>query len=704
MTETTRSNLASSGGGSRVWYQGDDSDVLIPLKRVRKVTTRMGDDAKVQGPFKLSASEISVEQIHNETNPSDQRFEYVASPGTLLNIDGQTGSMAHGTEIVRAIVDKVSEKVVNKTTIDRNVVARGLWTQVLGRKGSTVIHEDISVADAIKVVLDAIEIPYGRIDETPNAMLRHFWLSDRQDPASVLAGLVEAAGPRARLDDYEGVITFSAEPSGVERIIVYGGTAIDGFSAAAEGVTARTEEGIGPYQTTNINPRHGVIPDWSLYGGSGHFQGEMFRRVDHDTDEISWAVHPNMAFEFNNESYVVETVQTGYDALRRRYYIEAGLTSSTMEGAFSQRTFRSQGDVIPMYFNWYINDKQFLRKVFTGSLLHVEWDTNPPRAEPLEDSTVQIDWQFARGEIREGTVHVGWYRNEITKEDAEALGAFGFILTTDWDSIFELVEPASDSQRLIFHNYKRNDDDSRYFNSISVPSVTRAFDGVDSDLWESPETISVVANATLEVRVSSSDGTPFKLAESPFTYAANANLASIEADKDSGAEVVLSITAGSDDLELEDLVVRGRYFVPTLEQQISKAADAEDIEWEPAGDFPEGLNLFYLRSWIDARLNLGLERRWTTTVEVFAWDSGQDDFLRNNWQTWMRLRPGRLIRFDHGREIWFGLVREIRRTSGSAVDHVDRYEITCELTGIDAFDPDVFRIGLSTYGSDQVLG
>ena len=55
MTETTRPNLSSVGGGSRIWYQADGSDQLIPLKRVRKVTTRIGDDAKVQGPFKLSA-------------------------------------------------------------------------------------------------------------------------------------------------------------------------------------------------------------------------------------------------------------------------------------------------------------------------------------------------------------------------------------------------------------------------------------------------------------------------------------------------------------------------------------------------------------------------------------------------------------------------------------------------------------------------
>ena len=99
-----------------------------------------------------------------------------------------------GTEISRAYVDKVSERVIDKVTIEREIRCRGLWYQVVGRRGSTVIHEDILVSDAIRIVLEAIEIPYGEIEETPNAVLRHFWLSDSQDPASVLAGLVEAAG------------------------------------------------------------------------------------------------------------------------------------------------------------------------------------------------------------------------------------------------------------------------------------------------------------------------------------------------------------------------------------------------------------------------------------------------------------------------------------------------------------------------------
>ena len=710
MTETTRPNLMSFGeNGSRIWYQAPGASHAIPLRRVRKVSVRMGDDAKVQGPFKLAATKIRVEQIHDSTTVSEQRFEDVRSPGTLLNVDGQISRSVHGTEIARSIVDKVTEKVVDKTTVDREIAALGLWSLALNRQASTVIYHNILVSDAIKRVLEAIDMPYGRIDETPNAMLRHFWVSDRQQAASVLAGLVEAAGPRARLDDHEGVITFSAEPAGVTRIIIYGGPEADGWDDASDTVTARTEEGVGPYSTTSAIPRYGVIPDWSLQDGFKHFQGEMLRERDSASGQISWSLQPNSEFEFNNDTFTIETVRSGYDSLRRRYYIEAGVTSSTMEGAFSQRTFRSHGEIIPMYFNWYINDKQFLRKVFTGSLLHTEWGTNTLRDEPLEDSTTQIDWQFSHGEIREGTVHVGWYRNEITKEDAEALGSFGFILTTDWDSIFELIEPASDSQRLFFSDWKRNDDDSRYFNSISVPSVTREFDDVDSDLWESPEIIEVVANASLTIRVSSTDGTPFKLADDAFTHKATDALASIEADKQSGAEVFITITAGSSDLALEDLVVRGRFFVPTLERQVEKtegtAVDEDgEIEWVSAGDFPEGLNTFYLRSWIDARLHLGLERRWTTTIEIPAWDSGEDDYLRNNWQTMMRLRPGRLVQFIHGRDVWFGIIREISRESGSMMDHVDRYSLTCELTGSDAYDPDVFRLGLSTYGSDQVLG
>ena len=710
MTETTRPNLQSFGeGGSRIWYQGPKDNHLIPLRRIRKISVRMGDDAKVQGAFKLAATKVRVEQIHDSSAVAEQRFEDVRSPGMLFNIDGQSGRTVHGTELSRSFVDKVTEKVVDKTTVDREIQALGLWSLALTRQASTPIYHNILVSDAIKRVLEAIDLPYGRIDETPNAMLSYFWMSDRQQAASVLAGLVEAAGPRARLDDYEGVITFSAEPAGVTRITIFGGPESDGWGNAPETVTERTEEGVGPYSTTSLNPRHGVIPDWIRYGDARHFQGEVIRRTDRESGGSSWAVYPNTEFTYEGDDFVIEAVQTGYDELRRRYYIEAGLTSTTMEGAFSQDTFRVSGSIIPMYFNWYINDKQFLRKAFTGVLRSTTWETNPIRTDILQDSTTEVDWQFSHGEIREGTVHVGWYRNEITKEDAEALGAFGLALVNDWDSIFELVEPPSDSQRLFFSDWKRNDDDSRYFNSISVPSIVRAYDDVDSDLWEAPETIEVVANASLTIRVSSTDGTPFELAEEPFRYTATDALDSIEADKNSGAEVFITITAGDSDLALENLVVRGKFFVPTLERQVEKtegaAADEDgEIEWESAGDFPEGLNPIYLRSWVDARLNLGLERRWTTTLEIPAWDSGQDDYLRNNWQTMMRLRPGRLVRFVHGRGVWFGIVREIERESGSMLDHVDRYRLTCELTGADAYDPDVFRLGLSTYGGDQVLG
>ena len=128
------------------------------------------------------------------------------------------------------------------------------------------------------------------------------------------------------------------------------------------------------------------------------------------------------------------------------------------------------------------------------------------------------------------------------------------------------------------------------------------------------------------------------------------------------------------------------------------------IEWESAGKFPVDLQLDYLESWGEARLALGLERRWTTTLEAFGWDNGEEGYIRNNWQTLMRLRPGRLVRIEHGRDTWLGLIREIERTSGVKVDNVDRYKITCELTSVVAFDFGVLRAGLDNYGSDKVLG
>ena len=703
MTETTRPNLQSFGeNGSRVWYRDSDNERELPLRRVRKVVTRIGDDAKVQGAFKLAATKMTIEQVHDNPVETEQQFEIVNRPGILLNIDGQRSGVQHGTEIAQATVDKVSEKVINRTTIEREITARGVWSRVIGRTGSTPIYQDILLSEAIKRVLEAIDIPYGRIEPTPNIELSYFWLSDRQDVANVLAGLVEAAGPRARLDDYEGVITFSAEPTEIERLVIYGGSVIDGFSSAASTVTARTTEGSGVYTGGT-----GVLPQNARYGGFAPFQASLTYRYDPVNERSSWFVQPYSMFVYNGHDFCVELIRSGYDVTKNRYYIEVAIASEDINAAFDQNTFRvAARDAV--YLNWEIGGETYLRKRLSGTAL---WDNLSVRTTDLTTvaATSAGNWIFESSEIRGTVQRRGRYRFEVTRAMAEAVGEFTFTITPDRDASFGVIEPPSESERLIFSDWKRNDDDSRYFNSISVPAISRAFDGADSNLWESPETISVLANASLTIRVSSSDGTPFRLADTPFTYTANANLDSITSDKTSGAEINITITAGGADLELENLVVVGRYFVPTLEQQISKvdgsAVQADDeIEWESAGTFPTGLSVTYLDSWVDARLEIGLERRWTTTLEMFGWDTGVNDYLQNNWQTLMRLRPGRLVRIIHGRDEWLGLTREIERTSGSDVDHVDRYQVTCELTSLVAFDANILRVGLDNYGSTKVLG
>ena len=87
----------------------------------------------------------------------------------------------------------------------------------------------------------------------------------------------------------------------------------------------------------------------------------------------------------------------------------------------------------------------------------------------------------------------------------------------------------------------------------------------------------------------------------------------------------------------------------------------------------------------------------------------------DQWVTLMRLRPGRLVRVIHSRGDWNGTVRQVERTSGADVDNVDRYKVTCELFGLlgqterptGPITPprvEILRVGLSNYGSNQVLG
>ena len=704
MTETTRPNLKSTGeNGSRIWYRDSDNERELPMSRVRKVTTRIGDDARVQGPFKLAATKVRVEQIHNNPSISEQDFELINRPGVLLSVDGQVNANIHGTEIALALVDKSSEKVISKTTVRREITALGVWSRASGRKVSTPVYTNISVSDAIKRVLEAIGIPYGQIDETPTAILNYFWLSDRDTAIEVLAGLADAAGPRARLDDYTGAITFTAEPSAVDRLTIYGGPGIGNFANEPEGVTERAVEGTGVYSGGS-----GVLPPGTLYGGFLPFQASLAYRYDGLNDRSSWFIQPYSTFVYNEIEYSVELLRSGFDSIKQRYYIEISLVSEVGSTAFSESTFDAS-DQDPVYCNFSLSGVTYLRK----RLSHTTdlWDNLSVRSTALASVTPEAvgAWLFRSSEIQGGVQHKGRYRFEVTRAMAEAVGNFTYALTSDQASSLGIVEPPSESSRLIFSDWSRSDDDSRYFNTIKVTSVTRELDAADSDLWESPEDIEVVAGASLTIRVSSDDGTPFLLADVPFTHSVNANLSSIVPDRTSGAEIEITITAGTSDLTLQNLVVRGKYYAVTLERVLSRvdnSAVVEDdtVEWRPAGKFPADLDLGYLESWIEGRLELGLERRWTATLEVFGWDPGEDGYLRNNWQTMMRLRPGRLVRIEHGRDIWLGLTREIERKSGAEVDNVDRYLVTCELTGVSSFDTTILRVGLDNYGTDKVLG
>ena len=716
-TETTRPNLRSFGeNGSRIWYREDDTERTDPLLRVRRVKTRIGDDAKVQGPFKLAATKMTVEQVHDNQDKAEQIFELVNRPGVLINIDGQISASAHGAEIVVATVDKTKEKVVDKTTVEREITALGLWSRVGDKRASTQVYTNITVADAIKRVLEAIDIPYGDIEATPSAVLNYFWLSDQDDPVDVLTGLVDAAGHRARIDDYEGLITFSGESTG-DRLNIYGGTEIDGWSAATTTLKGRTNEMSGSGGPTGIS----TVPNSFLWenGVWEPFQAAPRHIYDSDNDLNTWLYAPYSIFEYNDITYCIEQLRSGYDSDNNRYYIEALIVSEDNNDEFDEETFNDESEST-MYLNFVVgngestgNRPKILHREFAPS--STTWNDLNGRTGALTSmvrtatSNGQM-WLFSSSEIVQTTQHRGRYRIEVTKDIAEETGVIRFTLTTDDGTYLDYIEFDGQSQKLIFSDWQRNDDDSRYFNSVAATSVTRVLDASDADLWASPEDIEVAANASLTIRVSSDDGTPFVLANSnALTYTANTNLESITTNRTSGSEIDVTITAGSSALTLENLKVRGRYYVIGSERVVRQQdngaiRDDGEIEYELPSAFPVDLELDYVESWTEARLQVGLERRWTTTLDMYGYDPGEDGYVRNNWQTMMRLRPGRLVRILHERAEWLGVIREIERESGAKVDHVDRYRVTCELTSVADFDPDILRIGLDNYGSDKVLG
>ena len=677
----------------------------MPLHLVRKVTTRVGDDARVSGAFKLSATRMRFEQIHTSREIDEQSFVALSSPGAIINIDGQTGDSKRGAEIAVATIDRTREKLVERVTIEREVRCLGLWSAVVGRRASTAVFTDLKASDAIRIVLEAVDVPYGEIEDTPNAILSHWWLSNKDNADQVLLGLAEVGGIRARLDDYTGVVTFQSDPTDVDRLKIYGGSEVSGFTDESHFVAPRTPEGTGTY-TGQSEPR--PIPADKLYGGFTPYQSSLTYRYDSFHDRYSWFVQPFSSFLYGAFSYCLETIRTGYDTVLNRHFIEVLMTSNESNEAFSASTFSLSGPD-ELYLNFRLGPTAYVRKLFTDSA-DADWSDLGLRVGSLGEvgAAAAGDWYFAENE-EVASQNIGHYRFEVTEAMAETIGRFSFILTDDRDAVFSNIEPPGESQRLTFNNWERRDDDSRYFNTIKVVRIVRALEPASSVLWESPEDIEVPAASSLTIEITSNDGTPFLLDAAPFTYTANANLASITASRSSGSEVEATITAGASDLVLQNLQAMGRYYVSARERvfiQQDDAARAEDGEvlWEGGGKFPESLSLSYLESWASGQVDVGLERRWVAVLTILTHDPGYDSVERNNWATMLRLKPGRLVDIIHRRGEWLGLVREIERTSGSAVGHVDRYRLAVELTGVAESQSNVLRLGLDVYGSDKVLG
>ena len=266
-----------------------------------------------------------------------------------------------------------------------------------------------------------------------------------------------------------------------------------------------------------------------------------------------------------------------------------------------------------------------------------------------------------------------------------------------------------ESQRLVFQKYERDNEDARYFNTVRVGTITRVLQP-ESDVWSSPEDVQMAAHASLTIRLTAQNNTPFQSLVVPavgtdYTVSAGALAATPTLSRISGVESDLTLRAGAAGATLQNLKVRGRLLLPGLEsayinQDVDAVAADGEIAWEGAGKVPTDIRRSYLETWAQATLAKGLERGWTATLHMLA----SPDHDREQWETLLRLRPGRLVQIEHSRGPWLGTVRQVERTSGADVDHVDRYKVVCELTGLDDAQGNIIRIGLSSYGNDQVLG
>ena len=690
MTETTRDD--------GVWYREDAQGQEVVIPKVRKVITRIGDDAGRQGPFRLTASTLNVETVDQEVP--------VNRPGRLIVVDGhypywRTGDLGNvgfpvvtnedganpperynqgGFELTYAQVEKSTERLVDHAFIDRRIKGLGAWSLVTGKRGSTELYQNVTVADAIRHVLNAIDAPVGHIDETPQAILRWFWLSDQDDAARVLIGLAEIGGVGARLDDYDGAVNFHVAATG-NRLGFYGADSGEfgppSSIEAVDGFDLRT-----PTRRTN-------------------YQAGLERKRDG-----SWIVQPNISLSItdaesqaNRQDYLLERLDTYEDG--GQWYLRATIASQVSNTVFTAST---------------ADGTRGIRVIVGATPLTGEADLYGGTViGGAIGGTTTTAFQFVEN-VERDVQNTGIYRRTVT--EAEATRVVGHFVRVRGGSAaqvaqrFQYIRAPAESQRLTFHRFERHDEDSRYFNTIRVGTVTRVLQAV-SDVWTSPEDVVMAAQARLTIRLAAQRDTPFTGLLTPvvttdYTVSAG-SVVSMELDKTSGVEANLTITAGASGATIQNLKVRGQLLLPGIESAyINQDVDAfnqdGEIAWESGGIIPTDVNTAYLDSWASAMLERGLQRGWTCTLHCLASPSDSDAQRREQWETLLRLRPGRLIHVLHSRGVWEGVVRQIERTAGASVDHVDRYKIICELTNLEEVHTNVIRIGLSVYGNDQVLG
>ena len=562
----------------------------------------------------------------------------------------------------------------------RRIRGFGAWGDVVGKRASTPLYEGIKISDAIKHVLEAIGVPVGKIDDTPEAILDYWWMTDQQDAEKVLLGLAEMGGIDARLDDYDGKISFSSGSLG-SRLNIYGGTPSAINDNAPGALSSDTWEGVGANELTD-GP-----------GGNRRYIAFGLSQIGIERKSNgAWFAQPFSHFldvDPHGRRFVVECVDSFVDGsdYKARLVISRAdgnepFISSTLTGTKSFRCLVGGGE--------------------QGNLI-----------AGLVGGTGSGNWAFDRA-VTVGGQRKGHYVMSITEALAlapeEDIFAAKQGSPSQANSTFPIIRPPAEYQRLTFQSYQRDNEDSRYYNTVRVGTVTRVLQPI-SDVWTSPEDIQIAANASLTVALSGPQDTPFKELTVPvvgtdYTVASGSLSTTPVLSNVSGSTANLTLTAGSAGARLQNLKVRGRLLLPGIQSAFinqDEAAVAQDgeIAWKSAGIIPTDIRKAWLDTWAQGKLLKGLERGWVATFKFLA--SPDSRAGRDQWSTLMRLRPGRLVNITHSRGAWLGVVRQVERTSGADVDHVDRYKVTCELTNIDEARGNLLRVGLSSYGNDQVL-